>query len=381
MTAHRTARMLAVVAGLTGSVAPALHAQGALSTLGFGYPSGQLSTRALGAGGALAEFDPNSPLNPASLVGALRALVYLQYDPEFRNVNSGGQTASTLTARFPLFGVTGRIAGVNIGLTFSSFLDRTWTNTYSDTETLGGQRVPSTVTAQSNGGVNDVRLAASYTIAQNYHVGLGFHVFPGENRILIGRDFPDSTQIGSFTQADIFNFSGSAFSFGVLATPVPHWNLALSGRVGGPLRMRAGDSTIVGAGHVPDRWSGALAYDGFAGSALSVRYVTERWSALRGLGSAGLPISDATEFAAGAEVAGPKVSNVPMAMRVGFRARELPFSLGVAKVEERSLSAGLGLPVSNGRGSIDLSVVRAQRSAAAVRETGWTVSFGLGIKP
>ena len=36
---------------------------------GFGYPPGQLSTRALGMGGALAEFDAQSVVNPQA-VGA-----------------------------------------------------------------------------------------------------------------------------------------------------------------------------------------------------------------------------------------------------------------------------------------------------------------------
>ena len=35
----------------------------------FGYPPGQLSTRAGSTGGALGEIDPLSPLNPASLLG------------------------------------------------------------------------------------------------------------------------------------------------------------------------------------------------------------------------------------------------------------------------------------------------------------------------
>ena len=39
-------------------------AQGTLSTQGFGYPPGQLSTRSLATGPGIGEFDPDSQLNP-----------------------------------------------------------------------------------------------------------------------------------------------------------------------------------------------------------------------------------------------------------------------------------------------------------------------------
>lgn len=371
-----------VVAWCTGAPgAHALHAQGALSTQGFGYPSGQLSARALGAGGSLADFDPNSPLNPASLVVGLRTLVYLQYDPEFRDVRLGGRSTTTTTARFPLFGVSGRIWRTTVGLSFSSLLDRTWTNIYDDTQTVGGQLLPSKVTAQSAGGVSDARFAISYSLGKDYHVGAGVHLFPGENRTIIGRDFPDSLKMGSFTQANIFNFSGSAVSLGVLATPLPNWNVAAAVRVGGAMRLRQGDSTVIGTGNVPDRWSLSAAYSGFAGSALAVRLTRERWSALRGLGSRGLAIHDAAELAVGGEIAGPKLSGAPMALRLGFRSRDLPFSAGASAVHEQSLTAGLGVPFAGGRGAMDVSAARARRSASGASENGWIVSIGVGIKP
>ena len=45
----------------------AAGAQGSLSRQGFGYPPGELSARSLATGGALGEFDPQSPINPGSL--------------------------------------------------------------------------------------------------------------------------------------------------------------------------------------------------------------------------------------------------------------------------------------------------------------------------
>ncbi|MFI5244565.1 MAG: hypothetical protein ACHQQR_05015, partial [Gemmatimonadales bacterium] len=133
--------------------APSVFAQGAVSLQGFGYPGGELSTRALSVGGSLADFDANSPINPAALLIGNRASVYVQYDPEFRWVTGGGLNTSTVTARFPLFLVTGKIGQARLSLSYTSFLDRTWTNTYSDTQVVGTLRVPSNVTAVSSGGI------------------------------------------------------------------------------------------------------------------------------------------------------------------------------------------------------------------------------------
>jgi hypothetical protein len=296
-------------------------------------------------------------------------------------VSVGGATANTLTARFPEFGITGRLGRATFGLTLSNYLDRSWTNQYADTELIGGTREPATVIAQSTGGISDVRLAMAWTFSQRLHVGVGFHVFPGENRVAIGRNFVDTVAFGSFTQPNVYTFSGEAVSIGVLATPINHWNIAGDARFGGTMNMRDGDSTIVGTGRVPDKWSLSVAYDGFTGSALAVHYGAEKWSSLNGLGTPGLPIHDATELGIGGEIAGPKVGAVPMALRFGYRDRGLPFSLDATAVKETAFSGGVGVPVAGGRGMLDLSVEHAHRTGTDVVENAWIVSFGFSIKP
>ena len=63
---------------LAAASAGSLAAQGALSLQGFGYPIGQLSTRAAGTAGALGETDAGSPLNPAALLSAGRTILSFQ---------------------------------------------------------------------------------------------------------------------------------------------------------------------------------------------------------------------------------------------------------------------------------------------------------------
>lgn len=363
--------------------APALYAQGALSLQGFGYPGGEISTRALGTGGSLADFDANSPINPAALLVGSRATVYLQYDPEFRWVTGTALNTSTVTARFPLFLISGKMGQARFSLSYASFLDRTWTNTYQDTQVVGTLRVPSTVTAVSSGGISDIRAAMSWTFSSRLTVGAAIHVFPGQNHIVFGRAFPsDSTSFGAFAQTSTFNYSGSAVSFGLIATPIDHINLGVSGRYGFSMHVHEGDSTTVGDANVPNRISFSGAYDGITGTILSARYGIEKWSAMRGLGSAGLSVFDATEFSAGLETGGPRIGAIPIAVRLGYRARQLPFGVGAQQVSETEFTGGVGIPLSSGRAALDLSIAHALRSAnVGLSETGWIFSLGIAIKP
>jgi hypothetical protein len=385
MISPRSARFvssLAVAAALCWA-RPALHAQGALSLQGFGYPGGQLSSRSLATGGSLADFDANSPINPASLLVGTRASVYFQYDPEFRWIKGGDLNSSTVTARFPLFLISGQVGAARFSLSYSSFLDRTWTNTYQDTQLVGTTKVASTVTAVSSGGISDARAAMSYTFSPRLTIGAAIHVFPGQNRVQFGRAFPsDSISFGAFSQTNSYNFSGSAASFGVMTTPVDHINLAASGRIGFSMHMHQGDSTTIGEAHVPNRFSLSGAFDGIPGTILAARYGTEQWSAMKGLGTAGMSVFDATEFAVGLETGGPRIQLVPMAVRLGYRARQLPFGVNAQQVRETEVTGGLGIPFSQNRAALDLSVAHAVRSAnVALSETGWVISLGISIKP
>ena len=371
----------AATAAALGAFAAPLAAQGSLSLQGFGYPGGQLSTRALATGGALADFDAQSPLNPAALALGQRASVHLQYDPEFRSLSTPNGEARTTTARFPLFAVSGKLGRATFGLAFSSFLDRSWVNTYADTQVLNGERIPSALAASSKGGINDVRAAVSWSFSPKFHAGIGVHAFPGENRLQIGRTFSDSSRLGAFDTVSTVTYSGTAVSVGFMALPVPHVNVAGALRLGGTMQTRAGDSTVLGQARVPRRWSASVAYDGIPGSAFSARFASEKWTDMNGLGSATLPVFDATDFSVGGEIGGPKLAGLGTAIRAGWRTRQLPFGAPQGQVREQSYSVGAGIPLAFGRTMLDVGAVHARRAAGSWTETGWILSVGLSIRP
>jgi hypothetical protein len=310
-------------------VAPqASSAQGALSILGFGYPVGGQSARSLGSGTSIADLDPQSPFNPAAIVMNARAQGYFQYEPEFRSVTVSGKSATTRTSRFPLFMISGRQRSVTASLSFSSFMDRTWANSYADTQMVGAERIASTVLTQSEGGIADARLAVAYTVNDKVHFGIGLHAYPGRNRVAFGREFADSAKAGAFSLTDSYNFSGSALSLGAVLTPSEHLVLSGDVRLGGTLRMRLGDSTIVGEGKIPFRAGVTATFDGIPGSVLSARFGVDRWTDMAGLGTASLGLKDATDMSVGAEIVGPRVGPSAVLFRTGYRSRGLPFTYG-----------------------------------------------------
>lgn len=358
----------------------ALLAQGALGVQGLGYPTGQVSTGALGMGGSSAEADPSSPLNPAALATAGRFSVYMQFEPEFRETRGAAGRDNATTMRFPGFSGTFGFRRFVVGVGFSTLLDRTWTNVYSDSQEVGGVTYPSSLRAGSNGAINDARFALSYFVNERIQVGAGVHVLSGQNRLEFGRAFPDSTGLGSIAQTSVVNYSGRTFSTGVMTRPIDGLVVAASARFGGRLGSEL-DGDALADGAAPSRYGIGVSWIGIPNSVISLRYDRVAWTDMRDLVSDTLPLFDASELGFGVEVGGPRLFDAPTAVRLGFRDRDLPFGALGEQVSERSFSGGLAIPLARGRGQLDLALQRAMRKAGGVTERSWFVGVGLGIRP
>lgn len=367
---------------LAAAMVPArAQAQAALSILGFGYPLGGQSARSLSSGTSLAGIDPQTSVNPAAIVLNARAQGYAQFEPEFRTVSAGAISAKTTTSRFPLFMVTGRQGRATFALSFSSFMDRTWGNTYADTQTVGTERLASTVVTSSVGGISDSRLAFAWTFSEKFHIGTAVHLYPGQNRVSVGRAFDDSSNAGSFQTSGSYTFSGTALSLGSVYSPGAHLILSGDLRLGGTMSMRSDDSSVVGSGKVPLRLGVSATFDGIPGAVVSGRVSRDRWTDLAGMGLSTLGLNDATDIAIGTEITGPRMGANAVLIRAGYRSRGLPFTYGTSPVNEKSASGGVGVPVFGGRTMIDLGVVRATRTSANISEKAWLLSVGVGIRP
>jgi hypothetical protein len=360
----------------------AIQAQGSLSLQGFGYPPGELSTRALGTGGALGDIDPRSPINPAALGIRPAPQIYAQYDPEFRKVTSGGITSSTTTARLPnIGGVLPLNDHFVFGFSAATLLDRTWETSRARTQVLDADTVAFTERLKSDGAITDVRFALAYSPNSRVHVGLGFHTFPGSMQLTSNDQFPDSTQYQSITQISELAFSGNAFSAGIEVEPIPSLSIAFSGRKGGTTKMFANDS-LLSKGTIPDRYSGSIAFSGIPGTTVAVRAQHERWSQLNSLSTIGTAAVDANDISAGVESNGPSLGGFPLLLRIGARQRTLPFELGTSSIKETSFGAGIGVPIAYDRVTLDIAALHTNRTGAAgVTEHAYNLSFGLQVHP
>ena len=314
MTPRASFRLLAT---LLVAAPSALLAQGTLSTQGFGYPTGTLSTRTLGTGGALGEIDPLSVSNPSSILNLGGTALYFQAEPEYRKLSARGQSESSTIARYPLvLGAVRISSSIAASLSATNLLDRSFETTTHGTVNVGGTDIGSTNTFISDGAIGDVRLALAWEPVSWLHLGLGAHAISGDNRLNSTQVFDDSTRYARLVDTSTVTFVGNAFSGGVELYAGSAAVFAASYRRGGALSLKRGDTTKAEA-RVPDRLAFSAAYLGIRGSTIAVRTARDTWSNMAGLGSAGLAIHDSWDTSVGADVLGPRFAGRSLQLRAG----------------------------------------------------------------
>ena len=111
----------------------------------------------------MAQFDPDTPLNPAAIALSSDPRVFLQYEPEFRKLTLRGSSSSTVTSRFPLGAASVPIGSRgSIGVSVSTLLDRSTTTLTSHDQLVAGQVVTITESTRALGAINDIRLAGAW---------------------------------------------------------------------------------------------------------------------------------------------------------------------------------------------------------------------------
>ena len=384
MTCDSLGRLSAALAAAAALVVPAaVRAQGSVGTQGYGYPTGQLSTRARGAGGAVAPFDAESPLNPASLTSTAGTAVHVQYEPEVRTVRAGAASERTTVSRFPLLQATIPLAPRTVlGLSASTYLDRTFATSLSESRQVADTTVGTRQSRRSTGGITDVRVAAAHALGRQLSVGVAVHGYTGENRVSVNFA-DDSARFIAFNDSVRLNFSGLAASAGASWRPATHLAIAAAYKRGGTLTIRDDNTSedLAEAG-VPDQINAGVLYDGIRGTTLAASAAWSGWSSFDPATSDRVRVRDAREAAVGADATGPRFGAGVVALRAGAAWRELPFAVAAGEdATELSFSLGAGVPLAAGRATLDLSTQRARRSAGAARETGWLFSLGLTVRP
>jgi hypothetical protein len=358
------------------------HAQGNLSTLGFGYPAGLLSTRALGTGGATGEIDPLSASNPAAILSFGGSALYFQLEPEYRTLRVGSASEKTSIARYPLIAASIPITSdIMLGMSASNLLDRSFETTSRGLQTIGDSTIGTTNSFKSDGAIADVRLALAWSPRTWLKLGAAAHAISGDNRVRNTQVFDDSTRFARLVDTATVGYTGNALSAGFEVIAAQKWSLAGSYRRGGPLSLKRGDTTLANA-HVPDRIAGSIAFLGIRGSSIAIRTARDSWTNMEGLGSTSLRVKDSWDTSIGADMLGPRFGERSIQLRAGARMRTLPFGTNTTFVSENSYSLGAGTFFARGRAALDVTGIRATRDAGPnLSESAFTLSVGVTVRP
>ena len=359
--------------------------QGTLSTQGFGYPTGGMSTRVRATGGGLGQFDPDAQLNPAALASSSDPRMFLQYEPEFKRLSNGDAKANTHIARFSLASLSVPFSSRgSLGVSVSTFLDRSSITSFTTPRDVAGQIIDIRETTQVLGAINDVRLGAGYAPSRKVQFGAAGHVYVGQNRMFFTQSFPDSLKFSSITQVSTLSYTGFGASAGLLLRPSRNFGLGLSARKGFGIEAEAGDS-VASEADIPDKITAGLSYEGIPGSSISVNVARELWSSMNGLGTENATAVDTWEGGLGLEALGPRIAQRQTVLRLGARYRTLPFLAAGSEVTELSFGGGIGAQFFRNRATLDMSFERAGRtpdaSALDVSERAYIFSFGLRVRP
>ena len=393
----RTTLVPAALAVLALAAARPLAAQGTAGSQGFGYPTGQLGSSAAATVGAFTEFDETTPLNPAALLGWRNAGVHFQYEPEFRTTEAGGSTIRTAVNRVPVV-----LAALPVGsravvaLSLSSLLDRTWATDIVDRRLVGAESLYVNEISSSDGGMNDIRVAAAFRVGKWLDLGVGAHAILGLDRfnqtVLLSRTDPrttttTSTEFSPYGQSADIRFSGSAYSVGATIRPYDRVALALSARRGESVTLTRRDSTL-GTARVPDRLGVGLSWELVPRTTVAADADWTGWSSLAPLSTLSKP-QDALGLSVGVETPGPRFAGRALTIRGGFRHRELAYDAPTAfspagatsydQVRENSIGLGLSAPFAYDRALIQIYGQRALRSVAA--EKSFSIGVGVSIRP
>jgi hypothetical protein len=311
-----------------------------------------------------------------------RGGLYIQTEQEQRSIDAGGQSGSTRTYRFPLFGAAVPVGNRGVlGVSFSTLLDRTWGTESPGKQVFDNDSVSYVERFRSEGALNDVRIAGSWALRDNLIVGAGFHLFPGENRLTIEREFQDSLVFAPLRDSANVNYFGTGYSGGLLWRPIKTITIGASGRRGGTLKLRETDSLRTSA-NAPSRYGIGIRYD-VPGTTVAFRADRTLWSDMKGLGSPRATPQDAWDYGLGVEAPGPHLGAAQLTLRAGARRRTLPFLADSQQVRETAFTIGMGAPFSRGRAQLDFFLERAARSASDVdaKERSWTFGMGLTVRP
>ncbi len=371
--------------GFSLIVAAPLAAQSSqFGVRGLGLPGRGLSAASLGTEGADGLFDPRSSRNPAAL-GLLHApsLVFTSLQGWQTSENPGG-SGSTRAQRFPLVMVGGPIpkTPVGIALSYSSYALRDYTIVSEGTDSPRGVPVGVTDSLGSIGGVNDLRLALSWSPNPRISIGAGAHLLTGSNRVFANRAWAD-TNYRPVRQSAELTYAGFGLSAGVVLQPTSRLLIAGTIRHDGSLDVQR-DSAASGSIDLPWTLAGAARFLVTNRLAISGQVNTSNWSVANdGITTfGGIGARNTVDVSAGLEWIRNVRHPERLPLRVGIRRAELPFLITQgSQPRELGIAIGTAVRFAGDLGGLDLTLERVRRTQGSdYTESGWQLAVGVSLR-
>ncbi len=365
---------------LLAMTASQMHAQGALSAQGFGYPPGGMSTRALGSAGATSEFDLLSARNPAALTGLVSTVLTVQGEPEWRSLRAGNVTERSVLQRTPLVAAGLRLNRFGLMLSSATLLDRSFVTESAGSTTVDGNVIPTLDRLESRGSMGELRASLGWQW-KTLGLGVAAVAVTGEHDVVRARSFADTLAFGNVRDSARLGFQGLGAAFGVNWRPSADLLVGASYLIGGGLDALRNDVAVASAS-VPNRLGLGVLYEA-GGTVLAASVEQVGWSGMNGLGGDASVAQDATNWSVGAEFAIGTFRRVPVLWRAGYSQRDLPFLLRDLPVSERGFHGGLGIPLAGEFATLDFALRSAQRrvSGNSAQENALGFSAALTIRP
>jgi hypothetical protein len=345
----------------------------ALGGIGVGLPGGELSL-----------VDPSAPagLNVPSVAFSVQST--------WADADEGGAASDFSGTRFPFLSLGYPTSIGTVTVAIGSVLDQRWITSSSrqiDLDGAGGLGVV-TDRFESDGGISAVRLGLARTLPGGVSVGAQVGRVIGDVSRIFDRSF-DSLNVGTpvpdFTLGGRWSYRGWTAAVGA------------SGMIGSVLMVGGSYTWSSELDALPDEnTDGAEGSFGLPGElrvgatavlspqlSISGGVHTASWSAADDDLSVG-GARDVFSWGGGVEWSGASVLGKPSAVRLGYRASELPFTLEDATdPTETAFTGGLGMDLLTGGdvvlARLDLTLERGLRAAGSFEERFWRFSTSVRV--
>jgi hypothetical protein len=377
------------------AVGPAFGQSSQFGIRGLGVPGRGLSARSLGLGGGDGLFDGESSLNPAALSTLNTSTALFTSSGSWGSSTNPLGSQSSRDTRFPQILIGGPIPGtrLGIGVSYSLYTDRDFTVVSDGVAAPRGVDIPVHDTLSSRGGIDDLRIGASWRVDSTLAIGAGFHFLTGSNRLSSRRYWEDTTYSSPAESAELA-YGGIGVSVGLLWQPVHGVQLAGAFRHDGAVTVQR-DSTgvdqlllptrTIGAVPLPTTISGAIRLTPSKRFSVMGSVIRRNWSVSdSSLVAQGAPgAANTLEMNGGVEIYRDRLRANRYPLRLGARYATLPFLLVASRQpSEYSFSVGTGRRFAADRGGFDIAVEHVWRSqGSGYAETAWVVTIGLSVRP